>query len=74
MCYEVLTYAVDGVINFKIFLGLTFRSTLRFFLGEKEGKTKIQKLEYLENKKSSFLKGYHLVINKNLLKNIGCKL
>ena len=41
----------------------------------------IQKFEYLENKKSfldetkniflQFLKGYHLVLNKNLLKNSG---
>ena len=44
----------------------------------------IQKFEYLENEKSfldkikkhraQFLKGYHLVINKNLLKNSGHKL
>ena len=42
---------------------------------EKEGKTEIQKSEYLENEKSfldeiknifQFLKGYHLVGNKNI--------
>ena len=46
---------------------------------KKRGKTKIQKFEYCETKKSfldrikkhfsSFLKGYHLVKNKNLIKN-----
>ena len=49
----------------------------------KKGKTKLQKCEYLENEKSfldepknifQFLKGYHLVKNKNLLKNSGHKL
>ena len=44
----------------------------------------MQKLEYLEKEKSFldeikkhfsyFLKGYHLVINKNLIKNSGHKL
>ena len=58
--------------------------TLRFFLnqplkqwltGKKEGKTKIQKFEYLQNKKSFLdLKGYHLVKNKNLIKISGRKL
>ena len=47
---------------------------------KKEGKTKIQKIEYLKNKKSfldeiknifQFLKGYHLVGNKKLMKNGG---
>ena len=51
--------------------------------GKKEGNKKIQKLEYLENKKlfrwnkkhfSKFLKGYNLVKNKNLIKNSGHKL
>ena len=42
---------------------------------KKEGKTNIQKFEYLENKKSfldeiqNILKGYHLVKNKMLIKN-----
>ena len=45
--------------------------------GKKEGKMKIQKSEYLENEKSfldeiknlfRILKGYPLVINKNLIK------
>ena len=46
---------------------------------KKEGKTKIRKFEYRETKKSFsdgikkhfslFLKGYHLVKNKNLIKN-----
>ena len=46
--------------------------------GKKEGKTKIQKSEYFQNEKSFldeikniflwFLKGYHLVKNKNLIK------
>ena len=50
----------------------------------KKGKMHIQKSEYLENEKSlldeikntfhSFLKGYHLVINENLIKNNGHKL
>ena len=44
---------------------------------KKEGKTDISKLEYLENEKRfldeiknifQFLKGYHLVKNKNLIK------
>ena len=44
---------------------------------KKEGKTNIQKFEYLENEKSFlddiknisyFLKGYHLVKTKNFLK------
>ena len=39
--------------------------------GEKEGKVKIQKFEYLENE---FLKGYHSMKNKNFLKNSGHKL
>ena len=51
---------------------------------EKEWKTEIQKLEYLENKKgfldeikkhfSLFLKGCHLIKNKNLIKNSRHKL
>ena len=51
---------------------------------KKEGKTKIQKFEYLENEKSfldaiknifhSFWRGYHLVKNKNLIKCSGHKL
>ena len=45
--------------------------------GKKEGKMKVQKSEYLENEKSfldeiknlfRILKGYPLVINKNLIK------
>ena len=46
---------------------------------KKEGKRKIQKFEYRETKKSFldgikrhfslFFKGYHLVKNKNLIKN-----
>ena len=45
---------------------------------KKEGKTKIQKFGYLENETRflnetknifQFLKGYHLVKNKNLIKN-----
>ena len=51
--------------------------------GEKEGKTKRQKCEYLENEKSfldeiknifQFFKGFHLVKNNNLIKNSGHKL
>ena len=50
---------------------------------KKEGKIEIQKFEYLENEKSflddiknnfQFLNGYHLVNNKNLIKNSGHKL
>ena len=51
---------------------------------KKEGKTEIQKFEYLENGKnfldeikkhfSCFLKDYHLVKYKNLIKNSGHKL
>ena len=47
--------------------------------GKKEGKMEIQKFEYLNIEKSfsdeikkhflKFLKGYHLVKNKNLIKN-----
>ena len=46
------------------------------------GKTEIQKFEYLENKKSfldeiknvfQFLRSYHLVRDKNLIKNSGHK-
>ena len=40
---------MDGIINFKIFLG----STSKAMAGrEKEGKTKIQKFKYLKNEKS----------------------
>ena len=51
--------------------------------GEKEGKTEIQKFEYVENEKSfsdeiknifQFLKGYNLVKNKNLIKTSRHKL
>ena len=50
---------------------------------KKEGKTKIQKFKYLKNEKSfldeiknilQFLKGYHLMKDKNLIKNSGHKL
>ena len=51
---------------------------------KKERKTKIQEVEYLENEKSFlneikkkfswFLKGYHLMENKNLIGNSGHKL
>ena len=52
MCYWVLIYAVDDVINVKIFLGSTSKAMAD--REKKEGKTKIQKFEYLENKKSFF--------------------
>ena len=51
--------------------------------GRKRGEMEIRKFKYLENKKSfldqikiifQFLKDYHLVKNKNLLKNSGRKL
>ena len=51
--------------------------------GKKRGRWKYKKIEYLENEKSfldeiknifQFLEGYHLVRNKNLIKNSGHKL
>ena len=52
-------------------------------MGQKEGKTEIQKFEDLENEKSfldeiknifhCFLKDYHLMKNKNLIRNSGHK-
>ena len=63
---------VDDVINFKTYLQST--SIAMADREKKEGKTEIQKLEYLEDVVSLFLKGYHLVRNTNLVKNSGHKL
>ena len=49
MCYQVLVYTVDDVINLKIYLRSTSKAMAD---GEIEGKTEIQKFEYLENEKS----------------------
>ena len=63
----------------KTFLGSTSKAMAN--KGKKEGKMEIQKFEYLNIEKSfsdeikkhflKFLKGYHLVKNKNLIKNSG---
>ena len=53
-------------MNFKIFLGSTSKAMAD--REKKEGRTKIQKLEYLENDGLSFGK------NKKLIKNSGDKL
>ena len=54
----------------------------QWLTGRKEGKTKLQKIEYLDKQKSfldeiknnfHFLKDNHLVKNKNLIKNSGHK-
>ena len=49
MCYKVLIQTTDDAINFKIYL----RSKSKAFVGKKkkDKKTKIQKSEYLKNKK-----------------------
>ena len=49
MCYKVLIWTVNDVINFKIYL----QSTSKVMAGMgKERKMKIQKPEYLKNEKS----------------------
>ena len=49
MCYEVLIYAVDDVINFKIY----FHQPLKQWLtGGKRWEDENTKSEYLENEKS----------------------
>ena len=80
MCCSYLD-TVDDVINFKIYLWSTSKSN--GWQGEKEGKMEIQKYEILKSEKSFldeiknflyFLKCYHLVRNKILVKNSGHKL
>ena len=78
MCYKVLIYTVDDVTKFGIYLPSTSKAMAN---REKEGgNTKIwisweRKELFIWNKKhfSYFLKGYHLVRNKNLIKNSGHK-
>ena len=81
MCYLVLTYTVDGIINFKILFGSTAKAMAdrEKTRGRWNTKTWIspeQKELFRWNKKhfSYFSKGYHLVINKNLIKNSRHKL
>ena len=49
MCDYILSQTVHDIIKFKIYLGSTSKAMAD---REKEGKTEIQKLEYLENEKS----------------------
>ena len=50
MCYQVLIQTIDGVINFKIYLGSSSKIMSN---GEKRGENrKCNKYEYLENEKS----------------------
>ena len=49
MCYEVLVYTIDDVINFKIYLQLSSKPMAE---RKKERKTEIQKVEYTVNEKS----------------------
>ena len=49
MSYSVLIETIDEVINFKIYLQSASEAMAD---REKEGKTEIQKLEYLEKEKS----------------------
>ena len=73
---------VDDVMNFKIFLESTSKGMAD--REKKEGKTKIQKLEYIKDEKNfldeikniflQFLKCYHFMKNKKLIKNSKRKL
>ena len=49
MCYSVLIWTVDDVINVK---NIFDQSLKQLLTGGKEGKTEIQKPEYLEKEKS----------------------
>ena len=69
--WQILRFFLDQPLN-------------QWVTGKKEGKTKIEKFKYLKSEKSfldeiknifhSFLKGYYLVKNKNLIKKSGHKL
>ena len=48
MCYQVLIWKIDDIINFNIY----HQPLKQWLTGEKEEKTEIQKSEYVENKKS----------------------
>ena len=82
MPYEVFIKTVDDVINFKIYLGSS--STAMADKEKKREEDIIQKFELSQERKelfrwkkkhlSKFLKGYHLVKNKTLLKNSKLKL
>ena len=52
MCYQVIIYIVDDVINFKIYK-IYLRSTSKTMAEKgKKRRRQIEKSEYLENKKS----------------------
>ena len=81
MCYQVLIQTVDDVINSKIYLGSSSKAMAD--REKKRGRWKYKNFNILRTKKSflnaiktfsQFLKGYHLVKNKNLLKNSRQKL
>ena len=79
MCYLGIIQTADDVTNLKSFFGPTSKTMTD--REKKGGKMKIQKSGYLENEKifldeikkhfSQFLKGFHLVKNKNFIKNSG---
>ena len=50
MCYSVLTYTVDGVINFKIFLGSTAKAMAD--REKKRGRRKYKNLNTLRTKRA----------------------